>query len=63
MGLPWWFSGKESACQCGRRGFDPWSRKIPHAIRQLSLCTTTIELVLWSLGALTAEAENLRTPA
>jgi len=27
-GLPWWFSGKESACQCGRHGFDPWIGKI-----------------------------------
>ena len=24
--LPWWLSGKESACQCK---FDPWVRKIP----------------------------------
>ena len=28
-GLPWWFSGKESACQCRRPGFNPWVRKIP----------------------------------
>ena len=28
-GLPWWLSGKESTCQCRRRGFDPWVRKIP----------------------------------
>ena len=28
-GLPWWLSGKESACQCRRPGFDPWVRKIP----------------------------------
>ena len=28
-GLPWWLSGKESACQCRRCGFDPWVRKIP----------------------------------
>ena len=28
-GLPWWFSGKESACQCRRRRFHPWVRKIP----------------------------------
>ena len=27
-GLPWWPSGKESACQCRRRGFNPWVRKI-----------------------------------
>ena len=24
-----WLSGKESACQERRRGFDPWVRKIP----------------------------------
>ena len=28
-GLPWWFSGKESTCQCGRCRFDPWVEKIP----------------------------------
>ena len=27
-GLPWWFSSKESACQCRRHGFDLWVRKI-----------------------------------
>ena len=27
--LPWWLSGKESACQCRRPWFDPWVRKIP----------------------------------
>ena len=27
--LPSWLSGKESACQCRRREFDPWFRKIP----------------------------------
>ena len=24
-----WLSGKESACQCRRHGFDPWFKKIP----------------------------------
>ena len=56
--LPW-LSGKESACQCRRQRFNPWSGKIPDAAEQLSLCTTTIETVLWSLGATTTEA---RTP-
>ena len=32
-GLSWWLSGKESTCQCRRHGFDPRSRKIPHACR------------------------------
>ena len=40
--LPWWLSGKESACQCKRPRFDPWSRKIPHVAEQLSPCTTTV---------------------
>ena len=26
-GLPWWLSGKESACQCRRHGFEPWVGK------------------------------------
>ena len=25
----WWLGGKESTCQCGRFGFDPWVRQIP----------------------------------
>ena len=44
--LPSWLSSKESTCQFGRHGFDPWSRKTPHAVEQLSLCATTAEPVL-----------------
>ena len=29
MGLPRWLNNKESTCQCGRPGFDPWVGKIP----------------------------------
>ena len=32
LGLPWWLSGKESACQCPRcrrHKFNPWVGKIP----------------------------------
>ena len=36
IGLPWWLSGKVSACQCRRHRFHPWSLKIPHATDQLS---------------------------
>ena len=42
--LPWWLSGKEYTRQCGRHGFDPWSRKAPHAVQQLSLCTQLLSL-------------------
>ena len=55
-GLPWWLSGKEFACQCRRRRFDPWSRKTPHAAGQLSPWAATPEPVLSSPGAATTEA-------
>ena len=45
LGLPWWFSGKESACQCKRHGFNTRSEKIPNTVEQLGLCVTTIEPV------------------
>ena len=35
IGLLWWLSGKEFACQCRRHVFDPWSGKILHATEQL----------------------------
>ena len=35
LGLPWWLSDKESACQCRRQGFSPWSERIPHAAESL----------------------------
>ena len=43
LGLPWWLSGKEFTCQCRRHGFDPWSGKIPHAMKHLGLCAMTTE--------------------
>ena len=54
-GSPWWLSGKESAGQCRRHGFDLWSRKNPHAAGQLGLCTSTTEPMFQSLGAETTE--------
>ncbi|KAJ8790503.1 hypothetical protein J1605_004476 [Eschrichtius robustus] len=43
VGLLWWHSGWESACQCRGHGFEPWSRNIPHAAEQLSPHATTTE--------------------
>ena len=40
------------------QGFDPWSRKIPHATEQLSQHTTLTEPVLQSPGATTTEAHT-----
>ena len=45
-GLPWWLSGEESACQCRRHRFNPWSRKIPYVEGQPSPCTATSGPVL-----------------
>ena len=42
-GFPGGSVGKESACQCRRRVFNPWSGKIPHAAEQPSPCATTAE--------------------
>ena len=42
-GLPWRLRGKEPACQCRRRGFNPWAERIPCTLKQRSPCTTTIE--------------------
>ena len=54
-GLPRWLCGTESTCQCRRRGFDPSSRKTPHAAEQLNPCSTTTEPVPWSSGTTTTE--------
>ena len=42
-GLPWWFNGKESAYQCRRRGFDPWSGTDPTSHGVIGPCVTTIK--------------------
>ena len=45
LGLPWWHSGWESACQCRGHGLEPWSGKIPHAAEQLGPWATVAEPV------------------
>ena len=67
----WWLSGKESACQCRRHRFDPWSGKISHAMGRLSPWATTIEpgnhtteptcLDYWGLRALASVLHNKRS--
>ena len=47
--------GKASACQCRGQGIDPWSRKIPHVLEQLSPWATTTEPVLQGLGITATE--------
>ena len=43
--LPWWHNGQESACKCRGLRFNPWPRKIPRAMGQLSRCATSAETV------------------
>ena len=62
LGLPWWRSGWESACQCRGHGFEPWSGKIPHAAEQLGPWATTTEPARWSLCSATGEAAIVRAP-
>ena len=47
--LPWWLSGKESACPCRRHGFDPWSQEHPS-------CRGTTKSIYHNYWAL--ESEN-----
>ena len=55
MGLPCSLRAEESTCQCRRCGFNPQSRRIPHAKEQLSPEATITETLLWSPGAASAE--------
>ena len=43
LGFTGWLSGKESLCQ--RHGFDPWSRRIPRVVGQLSPCAPAVKPV------------------
>ena len=44
IGVPWWLSGKESACHAGDMGSIPGQgTKIPRALGRLSPCTPTRE--------------------
>ena len=45
LGFPWWLSDKEATWQWRGHGFEPWSRKISHAMEQISP-NTTAESVL-----------------
>ena len=52
--------------QCKGQGFDPWSRKIPHAMGQLSSCAAAAQPTLWSLCSEsevhTLQLENIPPP-
>ena len=69
-GLPWWLSGKESACQCRRHRFNPWSRKISHVTEQLSPLravlqspgTSSREAAAWEVCALQLETSPHSNP-
>ena len=44
-GLPWWLSGKESACQCKRHSLSPGLESCHvHGVGQLQRCATMLSL-------------------
>ena len=47
-GLPRWLSGKESAHQRRRRGFDPWVGKIPWRRKWQSTCPFILFIMQYS---------------
>ena len=55
---------KNLPANAGDTGFDPWSRKIPYAVGQLSHCATTNEPDLWNPQAATSEpmSHSSRSP-
>ena len=46
---PWWLSGKESACQCRRRGFDPWVGKIPLEEEMATHSSILAQKIPWTM--------------
>ena len=48
FGLPWWFGGKESTCQCRRHGFSPWVRKIPWRREMATHSSIFAWQILWT---------------
>ena len=54
VGLPWW-SRLRICLAIQGHWFYPWSRKTPHAVGQLSPCTTTNEPMFWILRATTTK--------
>ena len=58
--LPWWSSGKEYALKCRGHRFDPWSRKVPHAMGQLSPCVTITESIC--LQSMLCNKKRAHTP-
>ena len=63
FGLPWQCREQESSCYCRGHWFDPWSRKIPPAVEQLSPSTTTAEPTRQDPRAATTEAHVPRAYA
>ena len=61
-GLPRRLSGKESACQCRRHGFNPWVGKIPWRRKwQLTLVFLPAWRVPWTRGTWRATVHGIPT--
>ena len=67
IGLPWWCSGWESACQCRGHGFKPWED--PVGLGRFHMPRSNwahepqlLSLHVWSLCSTTREAAIVRGP-
>ena len=50
--LPFWLSGKESACQCRKHGFNPWSKILPtYHLAAASCLSWTWGIIFWWVPA------------
>ena len=52
---------KKSTCKCSSHGFNPWSRKNPHGLGQLSPCRQLLSLLTQILCMATREATAMRS--
>ena len=60
QGLPWWYKGWEPTCHCRGHAFDLGSRRILHAVEQLSLSAAAAEVQAPRACALQQEATAMR---
>ena len=61
LDFPVELSGKKSACQCRKYRFNPWSKKIPHALKKLNPWDTAEAHMPKTPSSATREATAVRS--
>ena len=57
-GLPRWLSGKRSACQYRRCGFDPWVGKIPWRRKWQPTPVNPMDKGAWKLQSIGSQSQT-----